>query len=842
MPSILNLKFKGQKSFVAFTNLSDVDSITKTWKVCTKVATYLDQGQRLENLSWRLWHLQNLMVDIDNSKSKRELKKLSRNASDQLDKEKGRSIQELDGPDFKRNHFTDMIRQRAVEKERSREASQNAKSSTIKCMPFTFSIDMPAAAATARPFKKLDLKSSPESKKRLTIRTPPKLVADADDQALTQCGRKDDDTTFHFPSLFSNDFAPAALFAPSPTLTTSINYGEGPNAPNLANDNDSFSIPRPTIELPLDEILNGVDSGDSPGPWSPAFFNDKNTTNTTPLFSTTSLVNSNSNINTNTGANDPPVFYLPSTSDDLTSSTTLSSTPPVNETKLGPTTNIKSVSAPTKLRSVKTRSPTPRPNPTVCTSANSSGDTGSATPTSASGSTSTSMMGTSAATSGMTLPMPFNTKPPLQSAGALFKAERGNAATMNNMNNIPSGQTAECLNCGATHTPLWRRGLNDELNCNACGLYFKLHRRPRPKTMRNQYGKGHLEHNGLRPETAEVMTRCNNCHTTATPLWRKDDEGKTNCNACGLYYKQHGSARPISMKADVIRKRSRDNAKSISGGAEQRSTASENLSASSDVSRRASPSPELVFSDRISFGGNDRANPDASPSLVPDSSTVPNNMYDHLSGSTTGDNMDIEYPSSTQSGLMGMFRGGDSGNGESSPNSQSDNTHNPNSSLFTGGSGTSTNASLYHNIFNFQLPGPYKYEPHLQYSSYSLGTAIPLDRRPFPSGDYESDLHVDWSMSPQESTGFSLVFPSVRQNHQTPHMVSRQNFFSLAKSQENVGMLEVGCSAARPSHNSTSGITSTATSNASPDSIFLDPYQPFSNESSMSLAGFADSL
>jgi hypothetical protein len=31
----------------------------------------------------------------------------------------------------------------------------------------------------------------------------------------------------------------------------------------------------------------------------------------------------------------------------------------------------------------------------------------------------------------------------------------------------------KCMNCGVTQTPLWRRGFNDELNCNACGLYFK---------------------------------------------------------------------------------------------------------------------------------------------------------------------------------------------------------------------------------------------------------------------------------------------------------------------------------------------------------------------------------
>ncbi|KAG1793000.1 uncharacterized protein HD556DRAFT_1238627, partial [Suillus plorans] len=46
-----------------------------------------------------------------------------------------------------------------------------------------------------------------------------------------------------------------------------------------------------------------------------------------------------------------------------------------------------------------------------------------------------------------------------------------------------------------------------------------------------------------------------------TPLWRKDDEGKTVCNVCGLYYKLHGSARPISMKSDIIRKRSRHDAR-----------------------------------------------------------------------------------------------------------------------------------------------------------------------------------------------------------------------------------------------------------------------------------------
>ncbi|OAX32845.1 GATA-domain-containing protein, partial [Rhizopogon vinicolor AM-OR11-026] len=50
--------------------------------------------------------------------------------------------------------------------------------------------------------------------------------------------------------------------------------------------------------------------------------------------------------------------------------------------------------------------------------------------------------------------------------------------------------------------------------------------------------------------------QCYNCHTTATPLWRKDDEGNMVCNACSLYYKLHGSAHPISMKFNIIYKHS----------------------------------------------------------------------------------------------------------------------------------------------------------------------------------------------------------------------------------------------------------------------------------------------
>ncbi|CCK69257.1 Dal80p KNAG_0C01440 [Huiozyma naganishii CBS 8797] len=50
---------------------------------------------------------------------------------------------------------------------------------------------------------------------------------------------------------------------------------------------------------------------------------------------------------------------------------------------------------------------------------------------------------------------------------------------------------------------------------------------------------------------------CKNCATVNTPLWRRDNEGNTLCNACGLFLKLHGTPRPINLNTTVIKSRNR---------------------------------------------------------------------------------------------------------------------------------------------------------------------------------------------------------------------------------------------------------------------------------------------
>uniref|UniRef100_A0AC35TYH2 GATA-type domain-containing protein n=1 Tax=Rhabditophanes sp. KR3021 TaxID=114890 RepID=A0AC35TYH2_9BILA len=52
-------------------------------------------------------------------------------------------------------------------------------------------------------------------------------------------------------------------------------------------------------------------------------------------------------------------------------------------------------------------------------------------------------------------------------------------------------------------------------------------------------------------------TCCSNCSTTTTTAWRRSTNGTLVCNACGLYYRLHRQNRPVHMRKDFIQQRFR---------------------------------------------------------------------------------------------------------------------------------------------------------------------------------------------------------------------------------------------------------------------------------------------
>ncbi|KAJ1668422.1 GATA type transcriptional activator of nitrogen-regulated proteins [Coemansia sp. RSA 1813] len=181
-----------------------------------------------------------------------------------------------------------------------------------------------------------------------------------------------------------------------------------------------------------------------------------------------------------------------------------------------------------------------------------------------------------------------------------------------------NGGSISCMNCKTTATPLWRRDPTTGSHlCNRCGLYLKTYNVMHPLTRikrraigsvagspkihaASQDNKGscaaskcsdHTTDSSMDdveqiprpancnppelqylPKTQQPKQRritpkqqislgmtpkCFNCSAEQTPLWRRDPQDNIICNACGLFYKLHGKARPVSMKRAAIRRRNR---------------------------------------------------------------------------------------------------------------------------------------------------------------------------------------------------------------------------------------------------------------------------------------------
>lgn len=55
---------------------------------------------------------------------------------------------------------------------------------------------------------------------------------------------------------------------------------------------------------------------------------------------------------------------------------------------------------------------------------------------------------------------------------------------------------------------------------------------------------------------SQVPPVCAHCQSTKSPLWRRGANMEVLCNACGLYWKHHNTYRPLALKAAADRKNS----------------------------------------------------------------------------------------------------------------------------------------------------------------------------------------------------------------------------------------------------------------------------------------------
>ncbi|KAJ7275869.1 GATA zinc finger-domain-containing protein [Mycena rebaudengoi] len=146
---------------------------------------------------------------------------------------------------------------------------------------------------------------------------------------------------------------------------------------------------------------------------------------------------------------------------------------------------------------------------------------------------------------------------PSPSPSSSTSSDRLSRLSTSGLRSPPScnSKAKECSHCHTTSTPLWRRDPTTH------------------RTLCNACGLYLQQRNKMRPpaliaaderdedadedngDCAPDSPRCSHCHTHRTSVWRRSKSGAKLCNACGVYVRLRGRDRPLSLRRNKIRPR-----------------------------------------------------------------------------------------------------------------------------------------------------------------------------------------------------------------------------------------------------------------------------------------------
>ncbi|KAJ7798120.1 hypothetical protein B0H14DRAFT_2389034 [Mycena olivaceomarginata] len=98
-----------------------------------------------------------------------------------------------------------------------------------------------------------------------------------------------------------------------------------------------------------------------------------------------------------------------------------------------------------------------------------------------------------------------------------------------------------CFHCHVTSTPLWRRDpASQRPLCNAWLIDAYIDDDDTPQ-IPDEY----------------IGPKCSHCLTRQTSVWRRSKTGAQVCNACGVYTRLRGKERPLSLRRNKIKPRTK---------------------------------------------------------------------------------------------------------------------------------------------------------------------------------------------------------------------------------------------------------------------------------------------